>query len=285
MPQVRLRTFDGSRRPGAYREWKKEVLAAKFIYNLADKQLAPLVYLALDAKEGGPREAVEHLDIETEVATDTGLTVIWKLLDQEYEAEAYEKADKALKRWERLRRRAGQSMADYLKDLKKAKRDVELEDPGTQFSSVSFAQRMLRRSGLTQEEQRQTLASAGAVWDATRIEAALKLLYCDAHLEDSKKRTFLKAAANKNATNKHGRRQEWKHFPAKTGGRKGRGKGKDAYAVDAADDELEEGALSEECYEDSEPELDYETFAVDGEDGHGEGEHEHEHEDEDGTED
>ena len=43
---------------------------------------------------------------------------------------------------------------------------------------------MLRKSGLTKLEQRQVLASAGAVWDLRTIEDSLKLVYGDAHLED-----------------------------------------------------------------------------------------------------
>ena len=95
VPSVRLKVFDGSRRAGAYREWKKEVEAVQIIHQLTEKQLAPLVYLALDSKEGGPREVVEHLEIVADLAQDDGLQKLWKLLE-EYELKSHVKADIAL---------------------------------------------------------------------------------------------------------------------------------------------------------------------------------------------
>ena len=46
---------------------------------------------------------------------------------------------------------------------------------------------MLRRSGLTPTETRKVLAAAGAVWDSTKSEEALKLMFHDVHFEDAKR--------------------------------------------------------------------------------------------------
>ena len=52
---VKLRVHGGDRRPGAYKEWCKEVTAACLLYNADPAQLAVLVYLALEPGEGKPR--------------------------------------------------------------------------------------------------------------------------------------------------------------------------------------------------------------------------------------
>ena len=45
VPRVRLRTFNGN--PEEYKEWRREVQASTLLYNVAPKQMAGLVYLAL----------------------------------------------------------------------------------------------------------------------------------------------------------------------------------------------------------------------------------------------
>jgi hypothetical protein len=180
---------------------------------------------------------------------------LWNILDKEFEQQPYEKADRVLKRYDTFRRNAGMSMNDYIKDLKRAKRDVELEDPGTTFSAVSFAQKLLRRSGLRREEQRQVLASAGAIWGEEKIEAALRLLYHDARFEDARSRPFLKEGQK----GKGGGKSEHRTFPAKPGNKgkfKGHGKGKsksafasDVFADEGLDDEDDGEDYSEEDYD------------------------------------
>ena len=62
MPIIKLRTFDGSRKPGIYRDWKREISTTQMIYGLTHEQLAPLVYLALESGEGRPRELLNDID-------------------------------------------------------------------------------------------------------------------------------------------------------------------------------------------------------------------------------
>eukprot|EP00972_Heterocapsa_arctica_P069835 10316282-Heterocapsa_arctica.AAC.1 len=60
-------------------------------------------------------------------------------------------------------------MDEYLLELKQLKNLLKKEDPGSDISDVSMARRMLRRSGLTINEQRLVLSAAGAKWDLDAI--------------------------------------------------------------------------------------------------------------------
>eukprot|EP00971_Amphidinium_carterae_P313502 6230332-Amphidinium_carterae.1 len=75
-------------------------------------------------------------------------------------------------------------MGDY------ARRSMERKNSGTVISDVSFAGHLLRRSGLPSHDQKSVLAACGAKWSAPDIEAALKLLYHDAHMQCKYKRNF-----------------------------------------------------------------------------------------------
>ena len=76
-------------------------------------------------------------------------------------------------------------MEDCIKDLRRAGRQIEREDSGTKISAGNFVRQMLRRSGLTPQEQGQVRSAAGAEWDPTKIEEALKLMYQDVTLDDA----------------------------------------------------------------------------------------------------
>ena len=51
VPSVRLKVFDGSRRAGAYREWKKEVEAVQIIHQLTEGNWPRLSTLPWTAKK------------------------------------------------------------------------------------------------------------------------------------------------------------------------------------------------------------------------------------------
>ena len=109
---------------------------------------------------------------------------MWKTLNREYLEEKYVEADEALADYEKCRRIPMQSMRDYLMALRASRVRMEKEDPGSRVSDLSYARRMLRRSGLTRMEQRQVLGTAGAAWDADSIERSLIMMYGDAHQDD-----------------------------------------------------------------------------------------------------
>ena len=225
MPTVRLRMFSGSREPEVYQEWRREVELVQLMYAMPPEQLGPLVYLSLEAGEGKPRGLLSHISVPN-LCTEAGLQEVLKTLDAEYAPVAYETADVAFKRYNQCRRRTGEEMLEYISRLRSAKRQLEASDPGTKFSDTNFAQKLLRSSGLTKLEQRQVLASAGAVWDVDKILSALRLMYDDCH-HDDRSRGFLRPApAAKNKTPEG--KPQFKHFPGSPGGKppdKGGGKG------------------------------------------------------------
>ncbi len=76
-------------------------------------------------------------------------------------------------------------MEDYLREARIAKLLLEREDPG--ISAVSFARKLLRRSGLVALEQRGALAEGGASWNLEKMEDALKLMYGYTHRDDKQR--------------------------------------------------------------------------------------------------
>ena len=222
MPAVKLRTFDGSRDPEVYREWRREVELVQLLYGLPPEQLGPLVYLSLESGDGKPRGMLAHMGVE-ELTSKTGLATILSTLDAEFSPVAYEAADVAFQRYNSCRRKHGEDMLTYISRLRSAKRQLEAQDPGTSFSTTNYAQKLLRSSGLSKLEQRQVLASAGACWDAEKISAALRLLFDDCQ-NDDRSRGFLRPGGGSKGS-PPGDRPRYKQFPG-TSRPKGDGKGK-----------------------------------------------------------
>ena len=166
-PRVRLRAFRGEALE--YLEWKHEVIAMKALHGVTDDQLGGLVYLACEAGPGKPRDVLRHLE-RADVLKADGLKLVWQLLDEEYIREPYVRSDEALTRYNRCRRKPGQSMEEFLRELKLARRMLEKEDPGMRISDTSYAHHMLRKSGLNKLEQRQVLGAAQAQWDPRKLK-------------------------------------------------------------------------------------------------------------------
>ena len=185
MPPLKLRTLNKelARDPGGYKEWRKELDILKAVYQVDERDLGPLVYLALQAGEGEPRGLVESLELP-DLRHEKGLQNLLAILDEEFIKPTYEVADKYVTIYEQCRRRAGEPMEDYLTRLTVARRNAQKEDPGTSYSELATARKMLRCSGLSKSEQRQVLSAAGATWQLDKIRGALKLMYADTHFED-----------------------------------------------------------------------------------------------------
>ena len=179
-PQVKLNKFSGSR--PEYRGWRDEVQALLMLHSVPDDKQVLLLYLALEAGKGKPRDLFASFSVD-ELAVMPPPDM-WKKLNHEYLEESYVEADEALADYEKCKRLPMQSMRDYLMALRSSRVRMEKEDPGSKVSDLSYARRMLRRSGLTRMEQRQVLGTAGAAWDAGTIEKSLTMMYGDAHLDD-----------------------------------------------------------------------------------------------------
>ena len=77
----------------------------------------------------------------TDVLTADGLKQIWQLLDEEYIREPHVRSDEALTRYNRCRKKPGQAMGEFLRELKLARRMLEKEDPAMRISETSYAHR------------------------------------------------------------------------------------------------------------------------------------------------
>ena len=75
-----------------------------------------------------PRDLLRHLNVKDDILQNTGLKEIYKILDAEYDKPAYRKSDEAMRQYERQRRRPHQQMEDYVKELRRTKRQLERED-------------------------------------------------------------------------------------------------------------------------------------------------------------
>ena len=186
-PQVKLNKFGGERHE--YRGWRDEVQALLLLHGVPEDKQVLLLYLALEKGKGKPRDLFSAFSVEElSVLPPADL---WKKLNREYLEQKHVEADEALDAYEKCRRVPGQGTRDYLMQLRLARVRMEKEDPGSRVSDLSYARRMLRRSGLSRAEQRQVLGTAGAAWDAEAIETALLMMYADAHIDDrSRVRSF-----------------------------------------------------------------------------------------------
>ena len=115
---VNVAPFGGDRKPGVYKEWRKDIRVTSLAYKVPDDQMASLVYLALrsDAKALVSAQ-VEYEDLKG----DKGLELIFSILGKEYRRADHEQADLAMRRYEVCRRRPSQAMEEYIMELKASK--------------------------------------------------------------------------------------------------------------------------------------------------------------------
>ena len=192
LPNVRLPVWDGKRRqePGAYKEWKREIQAIQFAYDIQDHRYAPLLFLAT---KDDARDVLWDLDADN----PNSLDMIMTLLNKEFEKLDFEKSELAYQEFERCKRTLGQQMTAYLRDMDRTYTKKIKEDEGTKLSEVMLARRLLRRSGLNHDEQRHILAGCNHEYNLVKIKTAPHLTYGDASLDDSKRR-FSLAPGNNN---------------------------------------------------------------------------------------
>ena len=182
-----LNLYNGSRRRGAYREWRKEVTAFMMAFQVPKEQQAPRVWLRLT---GEAKDAVEHLDMEGELATEKGLEMLLAVLDTEFIKEECDRVDEAVNYFWNLRREYGQSMETYLSNMHQAKMRMKKEDPNTTIGDKAYAVRLLKKAGLNREEQQQVLSATNAEYDAKKIETALKRLFKNIAMSDKSRSAF-----------------------------------------------------------------------------------------------
>ena len=145
-----LAMYTGSRRRGAYREWRKEVTAFMCAFQIPPEQQAPRIWLRLG---GEAKDVVEHLDMKRDLASDKGLENLLAVLDAEFIEEECDRVDEAVTFFWNLRREYGQSMETYVQNMQQAKLRMKKEDPATTIGDKAYAVRLLKKAGLTSAER------------------------------------------------------------------------------------------------------------------------------------
>ncbi len=84
--------------------------------------------------------------------------------------EECDKIDEAVTAFWNLRREYGQSMENHISNMHQARLRVKKEDPATMIGGKAFAVRLLKKAGLTREEQQQILSATNTEYDAKKIE-------------------------------------------------------------------------------------------------------------------
>ena len=128
---------------------------------------------------GEARDAVEYLDLETDLAVDAEHEKLPAALDLVFGQEECDLIDDAVNEFWNCRREAAQSMETYITNMKTAMVRMKKEDPDTRISEKALGVRLLKRAGLTAAERQEVLSATNATYDAAKIETALKRLFKD----------------------------------------------------------------------------------------------------------
>ena len=245
-----LSSYSGSRKKGAYKEWRKEVLAFTLSFIIPEEQVGPRVWLRL---QGEAKDAVAHLELDSDIAQKGGLEQLLAALDDVFEEEECDKIDEVVTSfWTH-----GESMESYMNRFAQARRLMQKEDPETTIGDKAYAVRLLKRAGLKKEEQQAVLSATNAEYDKDAIETAMKRLFKNIGASDAKKpENFQRKGFRKGA----GKSKQQRPFR--------RSHGAQTAEVDEDDDGEEEGggAYYEEDEEDSDDDDPFGILAADDDD-------------------
>ena len=200
LPKIKIPEFHGGPNldPGHFKEWIREVTAMQMAYRIPDINYAGLVFLAT---KSDARDVLWELD-PADLQKEGTLQKILNSLSKEYDRPDWEKSEHAHYMFEQVRRRPRQRMVAYLREHQKAYLKMLKEDGGTKLSDQHMAVRILRRSGLNQDEQRQVLAACNNIHDLDKIKTALSITWGDAHKDDHRRPFFNSHGQNHNKKGK-----------------------------------------------------------------------------------
>ncbi len=128
LTQIKLKTFNKGH--AEYKAWKKNVEAQQALYDPSEKQMAMIMYLAM---EGEAKDTVDQMTI-TEMSKPGGLQRVWKLLEEAFGLPEEDKFEKTKRAYENYVRPKGCSISTYIVTLKRLKKEYLIEDPGTKIS-------------------------------------------------------------------------------------------------------------------------------------------------------
>ena len=180
---VKVEEFYGDR--SRYLKWKRTIQAQQHLYALEGGELAMLVYLSTRREA---RDVVEQHPIQAYTEAG-GLQLLWRVLDEafgESDAELFERVDKEM---ERCRRQPGETIAHYLSEMKRLRAQYSRVDPESKISDMAWGQRLLQRASLSRRERHDVFYAAGACFQSSAIEKALRVRCSRIH-EDEKKSGF-----------------------------------------------------------------------------------------------
>ncbi len=251
---VRVEDFYGDR--SKYQAWKRVVCAQKQLYQLAEAELAMLVYISCK-KEA--RDVLDQLTID-EMVDVGGLKRIWTLLDEAYHETSEEHFERVEAEFNNYRRIPGQSIPSYLSQLKRLKMEYAREDPGTQMSDRA----------LTKRERLDVFFSAGGVYSSKDIERALRHRCQKIHEEERRipqpvKRPFRSSRASSTASSTTGSTaSSWKSRPRRGQGSYMAGVEEEEPVEDCEDEDLEGDPEAFETYVQEQEEKDAEEEGENG---------------------
>jgi len=78
---------------------------------------------------------------------------MWKILDGQHEQLEHVRTDEAYKAWEQAQRKHGESIHQWINNLKKIKMELEAQDEEVVISRRMYASKLMRGSGLSSRER------------------------------------------------------------------------------------------------------------------------------------
>ena len=118
LTQIKLKTFNKGH--AEYKAWKKNVEAQQALYDPSEKQMAMIMYLAM---EGEAKDTVDQMTI-AEMSKPGGLQRVWKLLEEAFGLPEEDKFEKTKHAYENYVRPKGCSIGTYIVTLKRLKRST-----------------------------------------------------------------------------------------------------------------------------------------------------------------
>ena len=125
---------------------------------------------------GEALEATRHLGAK-KLKARTGVRLLLDCLDDEYRGLREDRLDEVAEEFVTCRRAAGETMTDYIRRLREARRELEEEDEKMYVSNSFFAWMLLRRAGLTAEEKSRVRGACHCSEDPRDLGYALKRLF------------------------------------------------------------------------------------------------------------
>ena len=131
-----------------YKEWRKNLKVWQNIHKLTDQELASVLCTQLTWRAKDLLTFMEPEDLEAPEVLDW----IWDIYDEQFLQESWIVLEKTESNWEKIQRKHGEPMTDYLMRFQKTLREKQIQDPSTVISEQAVASKMLKTCLLTEKE-------------------------------------------------------------------------------------------------------------------------------------